>query len=268
MEFGICPVSNLPVRSGPDQKAETVNELLFGEMVEIQEIHDHWCHVKTEWDDYSGWISRSELMEITPAFFREARRMYQVISGPANAFEDARPDFPYRLLPGSTLPFYRPDNHSFSIGQKTLKLDGPSAVIESRGNADDFIRHALGFINAPYRWGGRSLFGIDCSGLIQVTLKIAGIRFPRDSREQVHAGEPLHFLEEAQSGDLVFFGNENEDITHAGIYRAPGQVIHAFGKVRIDKLDHHGIYNPSISKYTHSLRTILRIPAIKRENVK
>jgi cell wall-associated NlpC family hydrolase len=268
MEFGICPVSNLPVRSDPDHQAGMVNELLFGEMVEIREVQDHWCHIAGEWDGYPGWISRWDLMEITPAFYREARRMHLVICDPADAYEDARPDHPYRLLPGSTLPFYRPDNQSFSIGVKTLKLSGTSVVKEPRGRGEDLVRHALKFVNAPYRWGGRSLFGIDCSGLIQVILKISGIRFPRDSREQVGAGDPLHFLEEAESGDLVYFGNENEDITHAGIYHGPGQVIHAFGKVRIDKLDHHGIYNPSINRYTHHLRTIIRIPDLCRENVK
>ncbi len=268
MEFGICPVSVLPVRSEPAHRAEMISQLLFGELFEIHESQDNWLRIRTEWEGSTGWVNDIEIMPVTPAFYREASYMNVIVGETAEAFEDSRPEFPYRILPGSSLPFYRPDNQTFSLAQKTLKLQQPPKSREHLARQEEVIRIALEFVHAPYLKGGRSLFGIDGPGLIQMVLKIARIRIARMAIGQVQAGNPLHFLEEAASGDLVFFGDEGEEITHAGIYYAPGQVIHAAGKVRIDKLDHHGIFHSTIKNYTHSLRAIIRIPAINGKDVK
>jgi cell wall-associated NlpC family hydrolase len=118
---------------------------------------------------------------------------------------------------------------------------------------------ALKFINSPYIWGGRIPSGIDCSGLTQLVYKIHGIGIPRDSWQQAETGEPISFISEARVGDLVFFDNEKGKISHVGMIFAEGLVIHASGRVRIDTIDHQGIFKPEVGGYSHRLRLIKRI---------
>ena len=114
-------------------------------------------------------------------------------------------------------------------------------------------------LNSPYQWGGRSPFGIDCSGFVQLIYKLNGIFLPRDASQQALMGQALSFIEEAEDGDLAFFDNAEGQITHVGIILSNNRIIHASGKVRIDKLDHQGIFNLEKRDYTHRLRLISKI---------
>ena len=115
------------------------------------------------------------------------------------------------------------------------------------------------YINSPYLWGGRSPFGIDCSGFVQLVYRMNGIQLPRDASDQAKIGQTLSFIEEAEEGDLAFFDNNEGDIIHVGIMLEDNRIIHASGKVRIDKIDHQGIYNVDTKQYSHRLRIIKAI---------
>ena len=81
----------------------------------------------------------------------------------------------------------------------------------------------------------------------------------RDAKDQATQGQVLSFIEESEPGDLAFFDNEDGAITHVGIIMNDYNIIHAHGKVRIDKLDHSGIYNVDSKIHTHKLRVIKKI---------
>ena len=115
------------------------------------------------------------------------------------------------------------------------------------------------YLNSPYLWGGRSPFGIDCSGFTQMVFKLNGIKLPRDAYEQAEIGKTLNFIEETQKGDLAFFDNEEGKIIHTGIIIDKNKIIHSSGKVRIDNLDHYGIFNAETGKYSHNLRLIKKV---------
>lgn len=100
--------------------------------------------------------------------------------------------------------------------------------------------------------------GMDCSGLVQTVYKVHGIGIPRDSFNQAEAGKTINLLSEAVPGDLLFFDNSAGKINHVGIFYKPGEIIHCSGKVRIDMIDHQGIYRNDERRYTHKLRTIKR----------
>ena len=118
---------------------------------------------------------------------------------------------------------------------------------------------AMKFINSPYIWGGRIPSGIDCSGFVQLVYKIRGIKIPRDSWQQAEAGESVSLFGEALLAILCLFDDERGKITHVGMILSQGLVIHASGRVRIDTIDHQGIYKNEIKGYSHKLRTIRRI---------
>jgi cell wall-associated NlpC family hydrolase len=115
------------------------------------------------------------------------------------------------------------------------------------------------YLNAPYLWGGKTPFGIDCSGFTQMVYKLNGYNIYRDASQQATQGEALSFIEESEPGDLAFFDNNEGSITHVGIIMKDNYIIHAHGCVRIDRLDHTGIFNNEMNTHTHKLRVIKRI---------
>jgi gamma-D-glutamyl-L-lysine dipeptidyl-peptidase len=114
-------------------------------------------------------------------------------------------------------------------------------------------------LNSPYLWGGKTPFGIDCSGFTQMAYKLAGIKLRRDAWQQAEQGHTINLLEETEPGDLAFFDNDEGNIVHVGIILRDHKIIHAAGKVRIDSIDHYGINNKELKKYTHKLRLIKRM---------
>ena len=123
---------------------------------------------------------------------------------------------------------------------------------------EKLIENALIYLNAPYLWGGRSPFGIDCSGFIQMVYRLQGINLPRDAYQQAEFGKKLSLIE-SEAGDLAFFDNKNHKVTHVGIILNDDNIIHASGRVRIDKFDQQGIYNKKLDNYTHKLQFIKSI---------
>jgi cell wall-associated NlpC family hydrolase len=158
---------------------------------------------------------------------------------------------------GSILPYYEGSN--CNLEGYEYAFDGRTTKTAPASKSECMVEHAYAFLNAPYLWGGKSPLGIDCSGFTQLVARIAGIKLMRDAYQQAEQGVTLGFIEEADTGDLVFFDNEDGRIIHVGVLINSREIIHASGKVRIDKIDHQGIYNEELGKYTHTLRLIKRI---------
>ena len=162
------------------------------------------------------------------------------------------------LMPGSEIYGITGKMNDFSFMGKNYKLDHP-IVIKSGTNRDNIIETAKTYMNSPYLWGGKSPFGIDCAGYVQMVYKINGISLPRDVGQQPEKGISLSFVEEAQPGDLAFFDDDRGQIKHVGLLLEKNQIIHASDTVRIDKFDHQGIYREEFGQYTHKLRVVKRI---------
>ncbi len=257
MDCGIAHLSVVPIRSGSSEKSEMVSQLLFGEMVEILEKKGkQWIKVRCLWDNYIGWINALQVQRITPSEFGEYTTHFSY------CLEIAQPamnnSFFVPLTLGAVLRNY--DGLQFRLNGLSYQFSGQ--VIDPRllePTAELIIKIARRYLYAPYLWGGRSPFGIDCSGFTQMVFKLAGVQLPRDAYQQVEIGELVDFVEHALPGDLVFFENNKNRINHVGILLEDHYIIHASGQVRIDKLDHFGIFNEELHKYTHQLRVIKRI---------
>ncbi len=260
----IAHLSMASITREPSNKSETVNEILFGEMADILTVRKNWALIRTEWDDYEGWIDVRQLIPINPddaALFREDFSCVLDM-----ACEAAHETHFLTATMGASLPLF--DGLNFRLGSERYTFSGRAwNGARTQPTAERLIRLARRYLYAPYRWGGRSIFGIDCSGFTQIVYKIMGVRLKRDSSQQVKQGYEIGFVEETQTGDLAFFENEKGDIVHVGIVLPDAQIIHASGRVRIDRLDHYGIFNDERNEYSHKLRTIRRIiPQFAVEN--
>ncbi|MDX1911793.1 MAG: C40 family peptidase [Saprospiraceae bacterium] len=256
MEYAACQVSIAPLRAQPSDKSEMVSQLLFGETVEVQESKDNWKYVVCAWDGYTGWVDSKQLKRLTANEF-ETYRDHQAINLSLVEGLMATDHFiPVTL--GAVLPQY--DGLRCHLGEQTFQFSGPVVTPGKHHPGSAWvIKMARRYLHAPYLWGGRSPFGIDCSGFTQMVFKTAGIRLLRDAYQQVTQGRPIDFMEECQAGDLAFFDNGKGNITHVGIILPDCHIIHASGQVRVDKLDHFGIFNRDLNRYTHQLRIVKRL---------
>ncbi len=257
MEFGICLISVVPVRAFPDDTTEQVTQLLFGDMVRVLEKKKKWVLVEIVADDYQGWVSDGQLELISENDFLSLRDAPTHTSNDlVQVLENKSRQINFVVSAGSS--FYNCREGHFDLLGDEYHFWG------SMLKSDDFepqgiVNHALLFLNVPYQWGGKSALGMDCSGLNQVVYKMAGKKILRDASQQATQGETIHLISEARPGDLLFFDNEEGIITHTGILADESHIIHAHHIVRMDKVDHHGIFNAQKGKYTHQLRIIKRI---------
>ncbi|HNY02938.1 MAG TPA: C40 family peptidase [Bacteroidales bacterium] len=268
MENGICLQSAIPVRSEPAHRAEMVTQLLFGELYLVTASENGWHRIRSHYDGYEGWISS---LQANPVEEEEYQRLIH-ISTPVTldlvqllSSETSRSLVP--LVLGSSLPGY--DGSRFRIGNNHYFYEGQVSAGGDAGNDDHdrssdpinsrLISDAMLYLNAPYQWGGRSPFGIDCSGFTQMVCKLQGIPLLRDASQQATQGEIVPLLEEAEPGDLVFFDDAEGQIIHTGMLIDRSTIIHCSGMVRIDAIDHQGIFSADVQQYTHNLRLIRRI---------
>ena len=260
VDYSIAHLSLIPVRSDANDRAEMVTQLLFGETYRIEETRDKWCRIIADYDEYEGWIDRRQCVPIDQKAYKKMTE-----SDPSftlDLLHSAINDTEHiPLVPASTLPGY--DGLNFKLGKRKFLYNGQ--VFDPNTKTDRSllaVKLALKYLNAPYQWGGRSPLGIDCSGLSQNIYKILGIPLKRDAYQQVSSGKAVDFAEQAENGDLAFFHNDEGKVTHVGIVYAKGdskEIIHASGKVRIDALDNHGIFDRTEKKYTHKLKIIKRL---------
>jgi hypothetical protein len=243
--IGICNLAVIPLRKSPDSRSEIVSQLLFGDTFTIHQTENGWVSITTVYDNYSGYISDKQF-----ATFYDTTDNW--IVNTCYPFIEANTHDGKLLLPAGCL---LPNQSKTIIGEQEITIEKLPTINQIFQLAET----AMQYLNAPYLWGGKTAFGIDCSGLIQMVYKQCGIQLPRDAYQQAELGETLNFVNESKCGDLAFFDNENGKITHVGMMLDNEKIIHASGKVRIDLIDHHGILNIQEKNYSHKLRIIKRI---------
>ena len=236
MDKGICTVSVASLRAENSHQSELTSQILYGETVDILKISGDFYRVKMHFDGYEGFVSTNQISIISDEFI--SNRKIEILQESCDFFH---------LPEGRTL---------VSLGSE-IKSETDTSLPEL--SSENVVKTAKQFLNVPYLWSGRSFFGIDCSGFVQLVYKLYGISLPRNSYQQAEIGEVLSFVEESKPGDLAFFENQEGQICHVGIMLNHQEIIHAFGKVRIDSLDSTGIFNKDLKKHTHKLRFLRSI---------
>jgi hypothetical protein len=252
MEYGICNLAIIPLRAEPSDKSEQVSQLLFGEAFEILEWKDRWVRVITAYDQYEGWIGRLQFVMLGHIAFKSLAQVPPPITYRAVTQAWKKPDNTVLYLPvSSSLVFLK--GTTCHINNEKFEIIGEI------GETASIDVTAKSFLNTPYLWGGRTHYGIDCSGFTQTVYKLQGIHLRRDASMQAEQGDTVNSISEAKLGDLAFFDNDGGRITHVGLMLNDTDIIHASGRVKIDSIDSQGIYSEEQKKYTHKLRIIKRL---------
>lgn len=255
MEYMVCCVPVSPMRAEASHKSEMVSQQLFGEKsIVLENTSDNsWVKIQLKYDGYQGWVQSSHLAgidedkyvntdkELTSDWVNEVvfngHNMYVPMGSSLSSFRNG-------------IAFWRKNSVNFKGN-----VWNPEEV---KISAKQIKQVAFKFLNTSYLWGGKSVFGIDCSGYAQSTYKFLNKHLPRDAWQQAEKGEAVNFLQEARCGDLAFFDNDEGRIIHVGILLSDNEIIHSSGKVRIDKIDTQGILNLETKQRTHKLRIIKR----------
>ena len=248
MKYGICNLSIVPLRAEAADSSELVTQVLYGEVFKVLESRKKWSRIRLAFDSYEAWIDNKQFLFIEEENYNDISRQTPIVCEDLVDMVSTKDKQMLSIVMGSSLNGLTILNHDF---------EGSS--VQEKFAKDNLINTALLYLNTPYLWGGKTPFGIDCSGFTQMVYKLNGYRLKRDASQQVEQGEALSFIEESEPGDLAFFDNAEGDITHVGIIMKDNYIIHAHGKVRIDRLDHTGIFNIQTSLHTHKLRVIKRI---------
>jgi gamma-D-glutamyl-L-lysine dipeptidyl-peptidase len=254
MNYAVCCVPVAPVRIEPDHRSEMISQLLFGEccIITIAEKNG-WIKIENKTDKYTGWCRGAHFEKCDEAYFN---------LGDSNLAQGWVNEIKYNgqkmFIPfGSLIKRNKKGKVVFGKNKVTVRVKIWDAANAGR-NAETIQEVAFKFLNTAYLWGGKSVFGIDCSGFTQSVFKFLNIPLLRDAHLQATQGELVGFLQEARCGDLAFFDNEEGHIIHAGILLSNSHIIHAAGKVRIDKIDSEGIINTDTGRRTQKLRIIKR----------
>jgi hypothetical protein len=237
------------MRAEPSERSEMVSQLLFGEYFIIVEQTEKWLHIRSGIDGYQGWVSENMVHDL-PEDFPISITPHVICSPYAIcAVADKRIH-----LPGGSLLPSAIEHSSFQLAGKRYDFCGGIAQSES----GDLVAHAMQYLGAPYLWGGKTIFGMDCSGLVQIVYRMAGHWLPRDASQQAQTGREVMF-DMAAANDIAFFSDDNGKIVHTGILCNANSIIHASGCVRIDRFDEQGIFSEIENRYTHRLHFIRRI---------
>lgn len=243
MKYGIITLAAVTHRAEASHKSEQINQLIFGDLYSVLEESTDWIKVKADYDGYEGWIHRKHHSVISSSDFKKLRSEKTEVTLDLLGIATNKLDKTSSSIPvGSSLR-----NKNFTYKGKKAK--------QVRTN---IFKYAHLYLNAPYLWGGKTPFGIDCSGFMQMSHKLAGIKLPRDSWQQALEGKKVAKLSSAKKGDLCFFG-DGDKVTHVGMLLTPEAIIHASGKVRVDLMTAEGIFNAELNKITHKLKLIRRI---------
>jgi hypothetical protein len=256
VDFGVSRLSIIPVRAEGSDKAELVTQLLFGDHYEVLNASKdkRWIKIRSYYDQYEGWIDAKQHHSISKEHFDYINRAdFKITTDVTTSILYNKT--PLVIVMGSIIPIS--SSELFKM-EEQFAFNGESKSIGLKRDVENLKNTAKNYLNAPYLWGGKSPFGIDCSGFTQMVFKINGYKLQRDSAQQAKQGKSLK-LGEAQAGDLAFFKSKDGKITHVGMLLASDKIIHASGKVRIDHFNEEGILNTDTKVYSHTLSGVRRI---------
>lgn len=250
MQYGLGHLSVIPIREGSDPLATLVSQVLYGDCYKIKEERKYFSRVQLVFDGFEGWVRNDQIKKISEEkFLTLTSSKSPIYNGDFISYVTTEKNELIPVVLGSRLDSCRFLEHQSDKISETISGHKKYNLIDT----------ALLYLNSPFLSGGKTPFGIDSSGFTQMVYRIHGEKLLRTTQEQSTQGEALSFIEESEPGDLAFFDDTDGSINHVGIILEDNYIIHASGHVRIDRLDHTGIFNTDERRYSHNLRVIKKI---------
>jgi gamma-D-glutamyl-L-lysine dipeptidyl-peptidase len=259
IEFGVCRLSLVSVRKDAADNAEQVTQLLFGDHYHVTEKSKDgkWLKVLIYYDQYEGWIDIKQHHAISEDYFNYINQAeFKITTDITSSLLYNKS--PIAILMGSIIPIS--SSELFKM-EEQFAFNGDTKNVGQKREFEFLKSIAQRYLNSPYLWGGKSPFGIDCSGFTQMVFKICGYKLLRDSSQQANQGKAVKGIQEYLPGDLAFFANNEGKVIHVGILLDKDRIVHASGRVRVDNIDEEGILNLETKVYTHHLSHIRRLLA-------
>ena len=249
MQYGLAHLSVIPVRINPDNTAEMITQLIYGDHFKIKEERKYWCRVQNRFDGIEGWVLNGQITKIEEnSFLAIEEQDTCVLSQDLFTYISTKKNVLQPVVLGSRLDVA-------PLLQHTYEEEAPTVFTAKQ----ELVKTAFLFLNAPFLNGGKTPLGTDASGFTQMVYRLSNLKLLRTTQEQAKQGEALSFIEESEPGDLAFFDDSEGNINHVGIILQDNYIIHAHHKVRIDRIDHTGIFNTDENRYSHQLRVIKKI---------
>jgi hypothetical protein len=257
LDYGVCRLSIVPVRAEANDKSELTTQLLFGDHYEVVDVtkDKKWLKIRINFDQFDGWMDAKQHHAVSHEYYEYLNRAEFKITTDVTA-SILYNKSPLIILMGSMIPIS--SSELFKM-EEQFAFNGEAKNLGQKREYEYMKNVAIKYLNAPYLWGGKSPFGIDCSGLVQMVFKICGYRLFRNSWQQSNQGKSFRDIEQGRPGDLVFFKNPEGKVNHVGILLEGDRIIHASGKVRVDHLNEEGILNLETKIYSHQFSHIRRI---------
>ena len=259
IDYGVCRLAIVPVRKAPDERSEQITQLLFGDHYEVSggSPDKHWTSIRIIADQVEGWIDSRQHHSITPEYLEQINQAdFKITLDVATTILYKKS--PLTIVLGSIVPIST--SELFKI-EEQFAFNGESKSLSQRRDFEFLRTIAMRYINAPYQWGGKSPFGIDAGGFVQMVYRICGYSLQRQVFLQASHGKKVNTLTDARPGDLIFFSDKEGKPYHAGILLGEDKIIHAGGKVRMDYINEEGILNSETKIYSHFLSGIRRVLA-------
>jgi len=255
MKLGIGNLNSIAIRKEASDVSEMVSQLLFGETFKVIESDNNWIKIILDFDFYEGWVLKNQVLPLDEENYKDLTKNNTTVSKELITYISDQNNNLQIISLGASLPLFK--NNTFRLVNDLFDFDGLTNSFPLPKN--ELVSIAYMYLNTPFLWGGRTPFGLDCSGFVQMVYKIIGYPLLRDASGQASQGEVLSFIEESEPGDLAFFDDDEGEIIHVGIILADNHIIHCNGKVRIDRLDQSGILNVDTKRHTHKLRVMKQI---------
>ncbi|MDR0970814.1 MAG: C40 family peptidase [Bacteroidales bacterium] len=258
MKHGFCNLAIVPIRRDFSHSSEMVSQLLFGDVFSILDERDSWFLIENYEDKYIGWVEKKQVILIKEEEYVWYNSSSKLFTKDAIAYIfqtnlKTKEKIIYPIYFGSQII-----NQKFQLNNILFEISPASLQLTAKSGAISLMAIAIKYLSTPYLWGGKSIFGIDCSGFTQICFKQVGITLLRDAKDQALQGETINSIDYAAKGDLCFFENEDKKIIHVGIYMGENKIIHSSGQVRIDYINEKGIFQNK-EKQTHILSSIKRV---------
>ena len=244
------------LRAKAKATAEMTSQLLFGEPVTVLEASGNYRRVRCSDDEFEGYVRADQLLTVPERTYRLQREnpafnldLFSTVLGDQQGMP---------VTFGARLPEF--DGMRLCVNDRYFNFTGQAALSEDlRTEADLLIRFARRWLFVPGLTGGRTPSGIDPAAFVQLVTRLINLKLPRTAPAMSQHGRMVDFVVQAQAGDLAYFDNRRGEIDHVGILLPDSQLLHVHDRVRIDAVDHYGVYNYELGKYTHRLRIVKRL---------